>query len=744
VTRHIEALAETLLDKGHDVRVLTPVDRDTRLVRWLHGGTRPAPRPLPDHVIPLGGTVGVPANGAVSNLALTPSAVARLRHELRTGGYDVVHVHSPDAPAIAWDALMSSPAPVVATYHAYSPSLRSALAMNVAGAMRRLNRVAVRIAVSEAAAWSARRWHGGPVRIIPNGVHVPEALPEREDDGVLDVVFVGQAVERKGLPVALRAFEALRDHVPARLTLVGPEPGDVSPLLLDERGVVALGKIDDETKCAVLARADVLVAPSLGGESFGMVLTEAFAHGTPVVASDIAGYRDVVRDGVDGVLVPRGDAAALAATLRDLALDHDRCRRMGAAARERAQRFAWPHVTDEILAAYEDAIAMPQPATAPRRLAVRYGLVPLDGSPSPRPQRPPSLEPAPERRWTGAAILRRVALSLVVLAALGGAALALDRIGPERIVDALLAATPIWVVAGLGVMCLSMVLRGLAWHAILRAALPARLRVRRRDALQGTFIGVLMSATLPARLGEPSRALVVARRVGRPRESLPLVLGTIVSQLLLNILALVLLGVTMLSTVDLFRNNEALLGVTVAPLAVLVCVLVAPALLRAGGAEAARRALVRVRAGLSVFRRPRLAATAVAAQLAAWALQAVACWLLLVALGLDHRAGLGAAAAVLFAINVTAVLPAVPSNLGVFQAACVLVLGAYGVGQADALAYGIILQAVEIATAVVMGAPALVKEGLSWREVRLRALHATPVTLAPLEREQRAPSAPSA
>src|SRR5690606_18322799 len=109
-----------------------------------------------------GGTVGLPANGAVSNLALGPSAVARLRHELRTGGYDVVHVRSPDAPAIAWDALMSSPAPVVATYHAYAPSVRSALAMNVAGATRRLNRVAVRIAVSEAAAWTARRWHGGP------------------------------------------------------------------------------------------------------------------------------------------------------------------------------------------------------------------------------------------------------------------------------------------------------------------------------------------------------------------------------------------------------------------------------------------------------------------------------------------------------------------------------------------------------------------------------------------------------
>ena len=114
-------------------------------------------------------------------------------------------------------------------------------------------------------------------------------------------------------------------------------------------------------------------------------------------------------------------------------------------------------------------------------------------------------------------------------------------------------------------------------------------------------------------------------------------------------------------------------------------------------------------------------------QLGAWALQWLSCYVLLVALGLERRADLGAAAAVLFAVNVSAVLPLTPSNLGVFQAACVAVLtGAYGIGAADALGYGIILQAVEVATAVVMGAPALVKEGVSWREVRLRALHSTP------------------
>jgi len=133
----------------------------------------------------------------------------------------------------------------------------------------------------------------------------------------------------------------------------------------------------------------------------------------------------------------------------------------------------------------------------------------------------------------------------------------------------------------------------------------------------------------------------------------------------------------------------------------------------------------------------------VTAQLLAWAIQWLACYVLLVALGLGGQAGVGAAAAVLFAVNVTAVIPATPANLGVFQAACVAVLHVgYGVHTADALGYGIVLQAVEIATAVVMGTPALLKEGLSWRDVRLRAVHASPVRLAPRPGGRPLPAGP--
>lgn len=739
VTRHIEALRAELDRAGHDVRVFAPFDHDRRKTAWLHRGARPQDREQPEWLTSLGPTIGWPSNGAVSNLSPMPSAVSTLRRELRTGGFDVVHLHEPVAPVAGWDALTSADAPLVGTFHCYSESVPPHKIAALVGARRKLNRLNVSIAVSEAAAWTGRRFYGGRYRIIPNGVVLPEGgVPGPRVRGAGDplrVVFVGQAVERKGLPVLLRAFEALRGHIPAELTVIGLTPEELAPLLVEGDGVTALGRVDDDVKAAVLRDADVLCAPSLGGESFGMVLTEAFAAGTPVVASDIAGYRDVVSNGVDGVLFPRGDGTALAETLRDLALDPARVDGLARGAALSAERYAWPRVAEQVVTAYEDACAVPVPEGRMARAAVKIGASPADGKPRVPAQRLPSLEPAPERR-RGAA-LRRGAIGLAGLATVGGAVAAVEHIGPARIGDALVRSSPPWVLFGLALMCASMLLRAVSWHAILKAALPGA-RPKLTDAVQGTTIGVLMSATLPARLGEPSRALIVARRLGRARDRLPVVLGTIVSQALINVLALVILGAVMFSTIGLFDGKQrALLWYAVAPFALLLVVLVAPAVIRSARPTRSRwvaqgrKAVARVRSGLTVFMRPREGFVAVSMQLGAWALQWVSCYVLLVALGLEHRADLGAAAAILFAVNVTAVLPVTPSNVGVFQAACMAVLvGAYGVAPAQALGYGIILQAVEVVTAIVMGGPALVKEGLSWREVRLRAMHSAPVSLS--------------
>src|SRR3954449_10938129 len=746
---HVEALAEELIRHGHYVRLLAPFDPDDRLARIGHRGARPQRREKPDYLIPVGRTIGIPMNGAMSNICVTPSAISTISRELRQGDYDVVHVHEPNAAVGSWFTTENARIPVVGTFHTYSKSIANRIGSGPIGMRRLYNKLHVRIAVSEAARWTAERFNGGRYRVIPNGVDVTAAPtgPKPPSDE-LRLLFVGRAEERKGLPVLLRAFEALQGvGVRARLRGAGATPEEVEPYLLDVRGVDVLGRVSEDEKWRLLHEADLLCAPSLGGESFGMVLTEAFAAGTPVVASDIAGYRDVARHGVDGVLVPAGDPAALGEALHDLAVDPDRRAAMGVAARERAQRFAWENVADEVVGAYRDAIALAgeraaeEPSLA-RRAALRTGLANADGGPVGRPTRLPSPEPTlpgdgRRRAWP---LLRRGAVLGGAVAGLGLAALALQRIGIESIGNALIDAQAFWVFFAFALMCASMLLRAESWHAILRAALPG-VRVRRRDAARGIMVGVLMSATLPARLGEPSRALIVARRLGRVRERLPVVLGTIVSQTLLNIVALVILGAIMFATVGLFQGHEsALVVATIIPVALLALVLCMPALLRRGkpsrfvrvqqAAAKARAAMVQVRRGLEVFRKPKLGAWAAFMQITAWAVQWFACYALLVALGLDGHAGIGAAAAVLFAVNVTAALPATPSNIGVFQAACVAVLSVYHVGHTDAFAYGIILQAVEIATAFMLGMPALVAEGMSWKDLRLRALHSAPFELA--------------
>jgi phosphatidylinositol alpha-mannosyltransferase len=748
VTRHIEALADQFAAAGHEPRIITPFDPDDRLSVRLHRGVRPQPREQPANLVSLGRTIGLRANGAVSNVALTPSAVTLLRRALREGDYDVVHIHEPIVPVAGWDALGLRGLPLVGTFHTYSTNPLTNSLGNLAGARRRFNRLHARIAVSRAAAWTGERFFGGHYRVIPNGVAVPELIDRStarmpSEEQPLRLVFVGQAVERKGLPVALRALEALREHVPFTLDVIGVDREQLETMMVDLRGVNALGKVDDAQKMAILASADLLIAPSLGGESFGMVLTEAFAVGTPVVASDIPGYNDVVRDGVDGVLFGRADASALAQSLLDLAYDVPRREAMSAAAVEHARSYAWPLIADQVLNVYEDAIATPAPHGALARAAVRIGARSVDGAGHrPAQRRLPSLEHDDRtRRERTLAAVRRGAIVAVALAGVAVSLLAVSRIGVGRITSALVTSQPSWVAIGFVLMCSAMVARGVAWHAILRAALP-RSRVRRADAMQGTFIGVLMSATLPARLGEPSRSLIVARRLGRPIETFPIVLGTIVSQTMLNLLALAGLGAVMFTSVDLFNGrHSALIAVAVGPAALVAIILAAPLILgRRGGPSRSARlealrtrlgvTLIRLRTGMRVFREPRLAAVAVIAQLGAWMLQCTSCYVLLIALGLDHRAGLAAAAGVLFAVNVTAVLPAAPSNVGVFQAACVAVLaGAFHVSTADAIAYGIVLQAVEVTTAVAMGIPALLREGMSWRDVKLRAMHTSPVTL---------------
>jgi phosphatidylinositol alpha-mannosyltransferase len=323
----------------------------------------------------------------------------------------------------------------------------------------------------------------------------------------------------------------------------------------------------------------------------------------------------------------------------------------------------------------------------------------------------------------------RAGVLVAVILLAGLVVFALSRLELHRIGHALITATPGWIVLALALMGLSLVLRSISWRAALRAALPDA-TIGWPAVVRATMIGVMASAVVPGRVGEPTRVVVLARRLdGSTRRLLPIVAGTVVSQTLMNLLALAILAGVTVSSVPLLNGHLAgVLGALTVPIAALVLVLAGPRLLALGrrsrrprvalAAAAVTRTLNLARRGLIVFAHPRYGVAAVACQLLAWSLQWLSCYTVLLALGLQSHTNLATAAAILLAVNLSAILPATPSNVGVFQAACLVVLAAYGVGAGPGLAYGIILQAVEVLTALLLGVPALLREGLTWQDIR--------------------------
>jgi phosphatidyl-myo-inositol alpha-mannosyltransferase len=342
-------------------------------------------------------------------------------------------------------------------------------------------------------------------------------------------------------------------------------------------------------------------------------------------------------------------------------------------------------------------------------------------------------EPAPAAR-AGSSALWRAGLAGLALAALALAAFALARIGVGDVTAALGSVRPTWaVVAGL-LMAASLGLRAEAWYAVLYSALPRRM-VRRADVARATMIGVFISAVLPGRVGEAGRAVVLSRRLGRVSSHLPIVVGTLFSQTLLNVLGLfAVAAVAFAGTRALQAQAGAIALVAAVAVVLLVVVILAPWLAehvaargRMLGKAAAALAirLTELRRGLLVFRRPSATSHALSAQLGAWALQLLSVYALLVAFRLNGEAGVAAAAAVLAAVNLTGIVPVTPSNVGIFQATCVLVLVAWGVGTETALAYGLVLQAIEVAVAVALGLAALAGEHLP-RSVLVGLLRGSP------------------
>lgn len=347
VQNHVAQLAEVLQDRGHEVVVLAPATA-------LHAS-------VPPHVRLVGRAVGLPFNGSIARIAPDPRTRGAVARELRRFRPDVVHAHEPFTPSTSFYATMVSPAPVVAVSHTFFE--RSLLFDLYKRPFHRLwMRPKVWLAVSDATASFLRRHlgHGADIRVVPNGVDVDmfagaaaaELPPGRK------VLFVNRLDERKGFPVAVDAFATLGRRFPDLLLVVagdGRQRAAVDTLPQElRRRVVMLGRVPHADVPALAKAADVFVGPATGRESFGIVLVEAMAAGLPVVASDIPGYREVVRSDVDGILVPPSDPQALADGITRVVEDGALAERMRQAGQRRAERFRWDVVADEIEDVYRE------------------------------------------------------------------------------------------------------------------------------------------------------------------------------------------------------------------------------------------------------------------------------------------------------------------------------------------------------------------------------------------------------
>jgi phosphatidylinositol alpha-mannosyltransferase len=355
VVEHAESQAAALEALGHDVRLLMGNDPPGQFTRVLHPRVGRHGEP-PSNVIPVGRSVIVPANGSLPNIVLSPRAYFRIMRTLERERFDVLHLHEPMTPAICTATLVMARTPLVATFHASGDLGWMRYGKPIWGFL--IDRIDHRIAVSERARASQQRWLPGEYEVIPNGVVVPESAPPGDREH--RIVFAGRQEPRKGLQVLLRAWPEIHRRTGLRLTVAGADPLAVRLLLarlrVPDDGLDVVGFLGQDELTDTLLRAKALVAPSLGQESFGMVLTRAFACGLPVAASDIPGYREVLTPEA-AVTVPPGDAAALADAVVGLVEDEPRREAMGSAARSLAvERYAWSKIAERLVEVYEAVV----------------------------------------------------------------------------------------------------------------------------------------------------------------------------------------------------------------------------------------------------------------------------------------------------------------------------------------------------------------------------------------------------
>ena len=691
VVEHAELQAAALEDLGHDVRLVMGNDPPGQFTRVLHPRVGRHGNPPPT-VIPVGRSVIVPANGSLPNIVLSPRSFFRITRALERERFDVIHLHEPMTPTICLTALIRARCPIVATFHASGDLGWMKYGAPLWGFM--IDRIDHRIAVSERARESQNRWLPGEYEVIPNGVLVPDSAPAGDREH--RIVFAGRQEPRKGLQVLLRAWPDIHRRTGLRLTVAGADPLAVRLLLsrlrVSDEGLDVVGFLSQDELTTTLLGSKALVAPSIGQESFGMVLTRAFACALPAVASDIPGYREVLTPDAALAVAPN-DPAALADAVCDLVGDDVRRERMGAAARAGGR---------ELLVADDRA------APGDRVRECDW-----------RPREGPSGMSFVRRVWRSGWTQVVVALVALVLAFA-----AIWWRGPDwgSVLEAFRLVIWSWIVLAFLLNVVSTLFRALSWRLTIRQALPDEHQPRIDHVLSAFGVGLLANAVVPGRLGELARVATLRRHLpDAPPGTSATLIGTVFAHRLFDIVPATILVVWVLLTAEV--PHWAVVSFGIAALVGLALFTVAwlgakrnqrPVM--SEGMGSIRQLVVMGRQGLAVLKEPVPLAGAILLQCCGWLMQLLAVYVAMQAFNID--APLPAAGLVLVLMNIATIVPLWPGNVGLVQAAVALPLRNYGVAYPVGFAYGIVLQAIEMACGISLGLIAIAREGISFAVLR--------------------------
>ena len=351
VQMHIRELAEHFIELGHHVSVISPVsDEESVTDSWLVNAGRPVP---------------IPFNGSVARVLFGPIAASRVRQWIAQGDFDVLHMHEPGIPSISLLACWAAEGAMVGTFHASTPKMR---AISSVGPLIEpmIEKLSARIAVSEMAQATLNNLYGTEAVVIPNGIDFARfkaagEVRRRENGAPFRIGFLGRFEEtRKGLPLLLEALPKILKAVPdLELVVAGPgEPLKVMARVDPQvsKHITFLGRLSESEKVEFLSSLDLYVAPNTGGESFGIILAEAMASGTPVLASDIQAFVDLLSVGDSGVNFVSEDSNDLAKKVIELLRNSARLQELAENGLVSAIRFDWGSVASQIMSVYEVAM----------------------------------------------------------------------------------------------------------------------------------------------------------------------------------------------------------------------------------------------------------------------------------------------------------------------------------------------------------------------------------------------------